>query len=450
MDTYRQLAAAAASAALGVAALGAAPLTAPGGVAALAGVAPLAVRSTAAFTAPPTTAQCVTSYGLHCYSPAQLQAAYDMGPLYARGLDGKGRTIVIVDSFGSPTIKADLAVFDTAFHLSAPPHFDIIQPAGPVPPFDPTNSVMAGWATETSLDVEYAHAMAPGANILLVETPVAETEGIVGIPQIVKAENYVISHKLGDVITQSFGATEATFSSKSQLLGERSAFVAAAAAGVTVLASSGDEGPTDAQFNGQPFTHRVDSWPSTDPLVTSVGGTQLHLSASGTRVRPDNVWNDTALLGSPSASGGGVSAFFSTPTYQSGVASVVGTSRGTPDVAMSAAVDGGALVYWSFDKTDRYNIVGGTSEASPLFSGIVAIADQAAGKDLGLLNPSLYNLPAAGGAGLNDITSGNTTVSFFEGGASHTVLGYAATTGYDLASGLGTPDGAALVTALAG
>ena len=124
-------------------------------------------------------------------------------------MTGKGATIVIVDSYGSPTIKNDLSVFDRAYGLPAPPKFRIIQPAGKVPAYDPANSDMVGWAGETTLDVEWAHAVAPGANILLVETPVSETEGMHGFPQIIAAEEYVLNHHLGDVISQSFSATEA-------------------------------------------------------------------------------------------------------------------------------------------------------------------------------------------------------------------------------------------------
>jgi subtilase family serine protease len=162
-----------------------------------------------------------------------------MKPLYRAGLTGKGKTIVIVDSFGSPTIQQDLQSFDQEYNLPAPPSLKIITPDGPVNQADPA---AFGWGVETSLDVEYAHTMAPGANILLVETPVAETEGIVGIPEIVEAENFVINHHMGDVITQSFGATEQTFDSPQQLLGQRSAYFNALAHHVSVLASSGDTG----------------------------------------------------------------------------------------------------------------------------------------------------------------------------------------------------------------
>ena len=417
-------------------------------------VVPLVRVNSHRFAAAPTTAQCVAQIGIACYSPAQFETAYDMNSLYAKGLTGKGKTIVIVDSFGSPTVRGDLAAFDQAFKLPDPPKLTIIQPVGKVPAFNPNDAAMVGWAEETSLDVQYAHAMAPGANILLVETPVAETEGLGGIPQIVAAENYVINHHLGDVISQSFGATEETFPSPASLRKQRSAFVNAAAHHVTVLGATGDAGSTDYSNAAGTllYTHRVVDWPSSDPLVTAVGGTQLHLDATGNRLAsfPDNVWNDTNLLGSPAAGSGGVSSVFGRPAYQNGVKAVVGNHRGLPDVSMTAAVDGGALVYLGFKPfSPGFSIFGGTSEATPMFAGIVAVADQAAGHDLGLLNPSLYALATHKAAGLPDVTIGNNTVTFSQKGHTYTVPGYLAAPGYDLASGLGTADGAKLVAELA-
>jgi subtilase family serine protease len=413
------------------------------------------------FAQPPTTADCESQIGIACYSPNQYQQAYDMKPLYSAGLNGAGRTIVLVDSFGSPTIRDDLNTFDSDFGLPAPPNFNIITPAGTPPPFDPTNSDMVNWAVETSLDVEYAHAMAPGANILLVETPVSETEGTVGFPQIVAAENFVINHGLGDVISQSFGATEPTFPNAQSIFNLRGAIFNALAHRVTVLGSSGDGGPTDFDTDLMDyFPFRVNSWPSSDPLVTSVGGTQLHLDAHGNRVAPDNVWNDSFNTdvngGTPSAiaSGGGRSAVFGRPFYQDSVANVTRGARGTPDVSMSAAVDGAALVYMSFGglPAPGYFLIGGTSEASPLFSGVVAVADQAAGHRLGLLNPTLYALGDGPRSGIDDVIGGDTDVAFtnttqFPG--THRVKGFRAKRGYDLATGLGTADGARLIQQIA-
>lgn len=402
---------------------------------------------------PPTTAFCLQNLGIHCYQPFQLEQAYNLNPLHNAGIDGRGRTIDIVDAFGSPTIQNDLKVFDKTFGLPDPPSLTIRQDAGAVPPFDPNNSDMAGWADETTLDVEWAHVFAPGARIVLEETPVSETEGVQGFPEIVKAENFLIDHHIGDVISQSFGATEETFPNAQSILNLRSAFKNAAAHGVTVLASSGDDGATDAEPNGTDlYPMRVNSWPSADPLVTSVGGTMLDLDANGNRLAPDVVWNDFVSAGG-GAGGGGVSAVFPRPGYQNGVRNVVGNHRGTPDVSLSAAVDGAVVLYYSFlPNKVGYHLVGGTSEASPEFSGIVAMAAQLAHHPLGNIDSRLYLLSRFGStAGVVDVTQGNNTFGPFTNsdGTTHTVVGFDAGPGYDLASGNGTVDALRFVPALA-
>jgi subtilase family serine protease len=398
---------------------------------------------------PPTLAQCLAQLQIHCYNPTQMAQAYDLAPLHNAGITGKGKTIVIVDAFGSPTIASDLQTFDQVFGLPAPPSLTIRQDAGPVPPFDPTNSDMAGWAGETTLDVEWSHVMAPGANIVLEETPVSETEGVQGFPEIVQAENFAINHHLGDVISQSFGATEETFPNKQSILNLRSAFINADKHNVTVLASSGDDGATDAELNGDDlFPMRVNSWPSADPLVTSLGGTMLDLDANGNRVQPDVVWNDGFGAG-----GGGKSITFARPNFQNKVRNVTGDHRGTPDISMSAAVDGAVITFESFSGRAGFGLVGGTSEASPEFAGIVAMADQVAHRDLGNLNDRIYKLAGDSShfSGIVDVTSGNNSFGPFTNsdGTTHTVVGFDALKGYDLASGVGTIDAARFVPALA-
>ena len=168
-------------------------------------------------TGPPRNPRRPPTAKAHITSPAtslsRSSAPMTKAPLFKRGIDGKGQTIIIVDSFGSPTVGHDLAVFDKTFGLPAPPSLTVIQPDGPIPPGN-----HAGWAGETELDVEYSHVMAPDASILLVETPDSETEGKTGFPAIIKAEEYVINHHLGGVISQSFSATEQSFASAQQLL----------------------------------------------------------------------------------------------------------------------------------------------------------------------------------------------------------------------------------------
>ena len=459
MRPARTVAAAACSLVLGAVGAGTVTMAPTTGLAGLAShpaapivdIAPGAVHVAGARQAPPSTAFCEKHLKIACYEPGQIEQAYQLPALYKRGITGKGQTIVIVDSYGSPTVAHDLGVFDKAAHLPPPPSLRVIQPAGKVAPYQP-NSNREGWAGETELDVEYAHTIAPGANILLVETPTSENEGTTGFPQIERAEKYVIGHHLGGVISQSFSATEQSFKTPSRLLNLRGAYIDAARSGITVLAASGDSGAADTQYNGSTyFLHPVTSWPDSDPLVTGVGGTQLHLAGAG-RPGPATVWNDTFNVPTnefiegnkgpnPLAGGGGKSVIFRRPAYQDGVAGVVGDRRGVPDISMSGACNGAADMYQSFaGQPAGWYPTCGTSEATPEFAGIVALADQVAGHPIGLINPLLYKLEAHRAPGLADVTSGNNTVSFFQGGKLHKVTGFAARRGYDLASGVGTVD----------
>ena len=401
--------------------------------------------------APPTTADCEAAFHVACYQPGQIQQAYSLPPLYRQRVTGKGTTIVIVDSFGSPTIKSDLRTFDQTFRLPAPPSLKVIQPAGRVPAFNPSSADMIGWAGETTLDVEYAHTIAPGASILLVETPVSETEGVTGFPQIVEAENYVVNHHLGDVITQSFGATEATFPKKKDVDVLRQAYVNAYRHKVTVLASAGDTGATDVESDGATFyEHPAADWPASDPLVTGLGGTQLNLDAAGNHRTPDTVWNDTYNAATqqfiygdngpnPLATGGGKSELFRRPSYQNDVSPQVAADRGIPDVSMSAACNGAVDVYQSIPGTmPGWYPTCGTSEASPEFAGIVALADQVAGHSLGLVNPELYQLAQRREPGIVPVTAGNNTVSFTQDNKLFTVRGFSARKGYSTVAGVGT------------
>src|SRR6266849_3947288 len=214
-------------------------------------------------TTPPPESACF-ALGVRCFTPAAMTAAYNYPQLYAQGFDGKGKTIAIIDSFGSTTIAGDLHVFNTAFGLQSMcgeagvtctpgmPTFQLLEVQGspPTVPQSPNNGTGLenhfGWAVEVSLDVEWAHATAPGANIILVTPPTAEVLGVQGFPQMMNAVQYVVDHHLADIISMSLAAGEGTFANgQAALLQLRKAFVDAQAKGITVIASSGDGGTTN-------------------------------------------------------------------------------------------------------------------------------------------------------------------------------------------------------------
>jgi subtilase family serine protease len=419
--------------------------------------APALASRLALTTQPPSQAQCVATFTAPCYVPAQIQKAYDEQPLFARGVDGVGQTIVIVDAFQSPTIANDLRTFDTSFGLPGAT-LRQIAPDGATA-FEPANADEVGWAGEITLDVEWAHAIAPGAAIDLVS---ARSDAD---PDIVSALQYVVGHDLGSVISQSYGEGEACVA-PAVLDAEHQAFVQAELEHVTVVAGSGDTGA--AQYGPGPSAcadgsrfYRAVAAPASDPLVTAVGGTQLQLDAVGDRIAPDQVWNDTddsalneLFFGdagpNPFAAGGGKSVDYPRPSYQDALSAVVGDHRGVPDVSMSAACSGLVDTYESFaGQPAGWYVDCGTSEATPLFAGIVALADQVAHHPLGLINPALYALSAEQAPGIVDIGRGDNTVSYIENAKVRTIEGFGAAPGYDLASGVGTVDAALFVPELA-
>jgi subtilase family serine protease len=437
---------------------------------------------------PPTEAQCF-SVGRRCFSPQATRAAYNLGPLYDAGYDGRGITIAIVDSYGSDTMAHDLHVYDQAFGLppmcgeegvactAGMPTFSILHvqgsPATKAPPSksnSPGQEDKSAWALEVALDVEVAHAMAPGANILLVTTPNAETLGVQGFPDMMKAEKYVVDNHLAQVISQSFGSAEEAFGSKRSLENLRDAFKAASANGVTVLASSGDGGSANDRKQpvgrgGSTIESPTVSWPASDPLVTGVGGTYLCTDPNNTTARATDSTDPPTKCQSNMGvtevgwtfAGGGFSHVFDKPAYQNSLpagSTSIDTARGVPDVGLQASSTTGALVYLSLPPDGQSGLrcgsdpcstgwydIGGTSLSCPQWAGLVAIADQINGGGLGLINPGLYRIgadPARYSSDFYDVTVGNNT-------ADPNVPGYPATTGWDPITGLGTPNAARLV-----
>lgn len=413
-----------------------------------------------------------------CYSPTFIKHAYS----YPSTLDGSGQTIVIVDAFGSPTIASDLAVFDALFHIPAPPSFTIFCGDSPKP-FDTSTCPQVdlsananpkhgefGWTIETSLDVQYAHAMAPGANIVL---DVADTSSGNALNA---AETAAIAQYPGAIFSQSFGIPEIFLTKNSGNLGQvnqaETNYANGAAVGDTFFASAGDTG---ADFG---TGVAMGNFPGTDVHNVAVTGTQgLPYNATGTlqpcptmtpgsctsglatyhgpcvlgRTVPpacvadgyggEQVWNEASF---GAATGGAQSLLFPVPTYQSGLGL---TSRG-PDVAYNAAIDGGVLVVYGALGGPFLFIVGGTSAGSPQWAGIAALANQARanlGKGpIGDLNPTLYSIYHGSryATDFHDITVGNDQLF-------GSTVGFAAGTGYDVASGIGSPIVSNLVTDIA-
>ena len=442
-------------------------------------------------TTPPTEANC-EAVARTCFTPQAIQSAYNLGPLYAQGLNGRGRTIAVVDSYGSDTMAHDLHVFNQAFGLAPmcgeegvtctagmPTFSELAITGSPATTSQPGNGTglenKSAWALEVALDVETAHAIAPGANILLVHTNNAETLGVQGFPQMMMAEDYVVRHHLADVISQSFGSAEDAFGSFQSLENLRYAFQNAAANGVTVLASSGDGGtangtkqPTAKGGNLIPFPTVL--WPSSDPLVTGVGGTYLCTDPLATTNQPRTNYAKPGIGAKCSStgafnpggvnaevawtfSGGGFSHVFAKPSYQNTLpagSTAIGTMRGVPDVAFQASSATGALVYLSLppdgngsnvNNTGWYDI-GGTSLSCPQWAGLVAIAGQINGGSLGPINAALYKIGANAARYANDffdIATNNRNQ------ADPSIPGYPATTGWDPVTGLGTPNAANLL-----
>jgi subtilase family serine protease len=307
-----------------------------------------------------------------------------------------------------------------------------------VPEYDPDHD-KGGWASETELDVQIIHAIAPDANIVVLQSPVAETEGTIGLPEFLQLEQYAVNHHLGNIISQSWGASEITLQDAAgqQEIQQWDAFYKQATTqqGITIFSSSGDQGATDfADLQSK----RLSSTPTTsfaadDPWVTGVGGTTLTKNGS---MLSESAWNSGG-----GASGGGFSRFFHTPTYQQTLPTAVqrrlNNRRGVPDVSADADPSTGLAIY----AHGQWIEAGGTSASAPLWAGIMAIANQMAGHPLGFINPALYKLAVSSSYAQDffDITTGDNTNRVAN------VTGYPAVPGWDPVTGLGSPNAEKLI-----
>ena len=435
---------------------------------------------------------------VHCHDPAAIRSWYGVDQLPNKG---DGQTIVLVDSYGTPTGAHDLQVFHDRFFPNEPnPKYDEVcknncksySSSGANGQSGP--AAAANWAGEATLDIEWAYAIAPHAHIVLLAVPPAETLGVQGFPNLFKAMSDAIdAYPGGTVFSQSFGVSEATFggAEKAQTTKFDAVYKKGIAKGDTFFASSGDDGTTGTSKQHRDtgtFPNPTVGWPASSPYVTAVGGTQLQddwtwTPTSNVPYDPNTgaqnpaywastqgggteaVWNESW---GPIATGGGPSEIYPRPSWQDSVApSIPGNHRGVPDVAWNAAVNGGVLVYTSFyPDTNRtgWHIYGGTSAASPQTAALVALADQQRGAKggLGNINPTLYTAGEqasnyhdivphqygtvdSGYLRNNELYAQNADGSTTQPGPVH---GWPTTPGWDMTTGFGTPRAPGFVATL--
>ena len=385
----------------------------------------------------PTVASTCQGLSVACVTPQTMRLAYGVDSLLQKGFTGQGQTVIDLVYLGSSTLQQDMDVFDRTFNLP-PIDLQVISPLSI--PAKASRQDREGAAEETQMDVEAIHALAPGAKVIVLQSPVVETQGIVGLPELRQLEQYIISNKLGSIVSQSWGASELTLQDTQgqQELQQWNAILQQGTTKehITYFFSSGDHGAADAiDAADDPGRVPTTNFGADSPWVTSVGGTRLRRVGSTFQ---ETAWSDD---GSGSGSGGGFSSFYQTPVYQKvlpvATQEQFNNRRGVPDVAAVGDPATGLPVYVS----GRWSLIGGTSLSAPIWAAIGAIANQVAGHPLGFINPGLYKLgvSATYQQDFHDITRGNNT-NFQVG-----VRGYSAGPGWDAITGLGTPNVPALI-----
>jgi subtilase family serine protease len=393
---------------------------------------------------------------LTCYTPNQMEVAYGIRPLLKRGIDGQGETIVLPELAetqpSAPVVsdlRHDMSRFDSRFRLPAARLKVVTRDAPSASPWLANG--------EEVLDAEIVHAVAPGAFITIVlvkatslNNPANATAAAVAALRLGAFYGGVISISAAG---QTGGEHCDTPSEVDRL---NRALEIAAARHVTVVAASGDIGAVGEPcqvikgLTGGAFPPvKAVNLPAADPLVLAAGGTSLNASHAIGSYIGETAWG--LPFGSPGtqfqASGGGFSQRFARPRYQDGVTGITAT-RGVPDVSADASPHTGmALVISNGD--NRYTIrnSGGTSTAAPLWAGLIALADEYAGRHLGFINPAIYRIGRSNSYhdAFHDITTGNNTPIF----PGHTIKGYTATRGWDPVTGWGSPNAQALIPLLA-
>ena len=405
-------------------------------------------------TAPLAPSQCQAQFGAPCYDAALLRHIYGTGTM--PGIDGRGVTVALILPFADPVLRHDLDVFAAQAGLPAPDlHVITVGRPAVASPSDPEQ---ASAQEEGELDAEMILAMAPRVRLDYVETQqdTAATPASFTIATTVLAHLTALRPKV-DAVSFSYGWFEANYleaaggnqaAATAMIRAQGAGIDYAVRHGITVVSADGDTGSAGPTLAGSGvYPAPTVAFMASDPDVTAVSGTQITADDTGTRTAPNTVWSGNGTSG---ATGGGLSAIFGRPAYQDPYAAITGDHRGVGDVAMDASGQSRVWIY-----TSRYQLlpgqapgwvrIAGTSVAAPLFTGIVALADQMAGHRLGAINTRLYAMAADPAAnGIQQITSGCNTA--------FGVPGYCAALGpYSLPDGIGTVGTAALfVRSLAG
>ncbi len=344
------------------------------------------------------------------YQPSDLQTAYNLTPLYQHGLDGTGTTIAIVDAYGSTTIAADAAAF-SAFMGLPPANLTII---GTPTESNFSTDANAGWAAETTLDVEWVHAVAPGAKIILVVAPTNSFSDLFTAIITAASQPGVVA------ISNSWSGFDIGVAGDSEFYNAADGLLQAiGAAGMSVDFSTGDYGDNSSQLGG---IYTSTGWPGSSPFATGVGGVSVALD-SHKHIAFQTSWGtelteivDTVPLGSPPldvpnnegfiyGGTGGFSDTYPKPFWQFGVP---GNRRGTPDISWVADPYTGVEIIFTATPPPSsqlsIGVIGGTSLACPMFSALWGIATQRAHHLLGQAAPRLYRIPPWSGA-ITDIVN---------------------------------------------
>ncbi|HEX3790764.1 MAG TPA: S53 family peptidase [Pseudonocardiaceae bacterium] len=384
-----------------------------------------------------------TNYATYARSTPGPQDIFDynIGDLWLKGIDGTGTTIALIEGWDDPQINTVIDTFDKKYGLPDP-DIQTIYPNGQLPATCPPGMVALGsygscsaWAGELRLDVETAHLIAPYAKIVISATPADseitdDTASQVAPPEMMRALEYIGQNHLADAISISDGTGESTYTyGKAQLTAQDPGELTAAADGIPVMVATGDCGVVQNLAVASSQCGNTTTGPDTaawddSPWVTAVGGSVPDLDATtGAKLGPDPLWHSGKF-----SEGAGYSEVYARPDYQNKVASITGSDmRSVPDITM--------------DSQD------GTSESSPMFAGVLALAAQLNRGSVGPVNDLLYQVLGPRGAkdGISDVVSGDNSVL---NGTTVVVPGFTAGAGFDVASGWGSLDASKFVPAL--